>query len=473
MENITVEDGNSTYYSDGNCIIEKSTRSLILGCAKSIIPNNVRNIEDYAFSGSKNLIKIIIPNTVKNIGRYAFLGCKTLTNISIPNSVAQIGPGAFEGCSSLTNITIPNTVKEISHNMFKGCASLTDFIIPGSVLRIGFEAFCGCTSLKYIKIPNSVTYIESGSFADCSNLEDIMVEDENRVYYSEGNSVIEKSTNTLILGCAKTNISNTVTSIGFGAFSGCNRLTSIKIPSSVTRIESSSFSGCSNLENIMVEDENSIYYSEGNCIIERSTNTLILGCAKTIIPQTVTNIGNYAFSGNENLTNINIPNSVSDIGDYAFGGCKNLLSINIPSSVVNTGQDLFMDCVSLEEITLPSSLTRLKSRMFNGCENLRRIISNATIPPSCEQRTFDGFDTSKCELLVPQESVSDYKAYYGWHKFKSVGNTEANIDKMNENPLLKKADVFKLDGTRIRRNADVRSLKKGIYIINGKKVLVK
>ena len=121
-----------------------------------------------------------------------------------------------------------------------------------------------------------------------------------------------------------------VISIGSSAFYGCTGLTSITIPNSVTTIAYQAFLGCPNLESIEVESGNSIYDSRDNCnaIIETKSNTLIFGCASTIIPSSVKSIGDGAFAGCSNLTSITLPEYLYDMGDYVFTGCNSLSEIN-------------------------------------------------------------------------------------------------------------------------------------------------
>ena len=118
-------------------------------------------------------------------------------------------------------------------------------------------------------------------------------------------------------------IENGVISISGSAFSGCSGLTSITIPNSVTQIGKGAFKDCSSIESIVIDATNSKYDSRNNCnaIIETSTNTLILGCKNSVIPDGVTSIGNNAFSVCSGLTSINIPDGVTSIGDSAFEGC--------------------------------------------------------------------------------------------------------------------------------------------------------
>ncbi len=198
LENITVAEGNTEYYSKCNCIIETESKTLILGCKNSIIPDD---------------------GSVTSIGISAFLSCGSLTSITIPDSVTSIGNSAFENCSSLTSITIPASVTSIGISAFLNCGSLTSITIPDSVTSIGKSAFAFCRGLTSITIPDSVTSIGISAFAFCRGLTSITIPDS-------------------------------VTSIGKSAFGACKSLTSITIPNSVTSIGDNAFAFCGALENI-------------------------------------------------------------------------------------------------------------------------------------------------------------------------------------------------------------------------------
>jgi hypothetical protein len=215
--------------------------------------------------------------------------------------------------------------------------------IPNSVTSIG-----GCASFyDSTGLPKSVTSIIGGAFAGCSNLTNI-------------------------------NIPNSVTTIGYKAFNNCSGLTTINIPNSVTTIKPFAFSGCSSLATISVASDNPKYDSRNNCnaIIETATNTLIAGCMNTTIPNSVTSIGEGAFSGCSNLTTINIPNSVTYIGEGAF----------------------------------------------SYCIYLNDVYCYATTPPKCYQSTFTNFisETNSATLHVPAASLAAYLAAPVWKDFKNI-----------------------------------------------------
>ena len=326
------------------------------------IPDSVTSFGDGAFSLCYGLKSFTIPNRVINIGSYAFFGCIGLTSITIPDSVTNIGDHAFNYCTNLTSITIPfvgekadgtgathfgyifgassysynrsyvpETLKEviitggtsIGEDVFHYCSGLTSITIPDSVTDIGDYAFSGCSGLTSVTIGDSVTSIGSNAFYGCSGLTSVMIPDS-------------------------------VTSIGEYAFYGCSGLTSVMIPDSVTSIGSYAFSRCSGLTSIVVEDGNPVYHSDGNCLIETGSKTLIVGCKSSVIPNdgSVTSIGTWAFSGCSGLTSITIPDSVTDIGDYTFSGCSDLTSIIIPDSVTSIGYEAFYGCDGLTSITI-------------------------------------------------------------------------------------------------------------------------
>ena len=210
------------YYIDGKLLTELTS------------PEDVTNIEAYAFSGCKSLVSITMLEGVTSIDKYAFYGCSNLTSITLPASVRYIAEGAFAGCESLERVYFSDisSVCGILHNRYPGWKDvdyyidgklLTELTIPESVVHIGDHAFEGCRSLKSITIPNSVTSIYDYTFYGCSNLVSITI--------PEG-----------------------VTSIQGYAFYGCSNLTGITIPNSVRSIDEYAFYGCSNLASIIIPD---------------------------------------------------------------------------------------------------------------------------------------------------------------------------------------------------------------------------
>ena len=164
------------------------------------------------------------------------------------------------------------------------------------------------------------------------------VKDEFGVKYSKDWKRLLKAPRNL---SGKYSIRKGVKVIGNWAFCSC-KLTSINIPNSVTTIGDHAFSGCDSLTSIN-------------------------------IPNSVTMIGKGAFSGCDYLTSINIPDDVTTIGEGAFGGCHSLTNINIPNSVTTIGTGAFFYCLSLTSINIPNSVTTIGKGAFRGCKSLTSI----------------------------------------------------------------------------------------------------
>ena len=352
------------------------------------------SIGESAFSGCSGLTRITIGNGVTSIGNSAFEGCSGLTGIEIPASVTSIGDSAFYGCSGLTSIEIPGGVTSIGNFAFSACSSLTSITIPDSISSIGNNAFSRCSSLTNLMIPDSVTSIGEYAFFNCSSLESITLpfvgatkdETNNKHFgyifgassYSSNSSYVPTSLKTVVItggdsiGSSAFQDCSSLTSIAFGensqltsigsfAFYNCSSLTSIAFGenSQLTSIGRSAFYNCSSLEAVYITDIAAwceILFSDYSSNPVCYAGALYLDSelvTELVIPDSVSSIENYAFSGCSSLTNLMIPDSVTNIGDSAFEGCSGLTGIAIPNSVTSIGFRAFEDCNSLTCITLP------------------------------------------------------------------------------------------------------------------------
>lgn len=467
---------------------------------------------------------------------------KPIKTVNISNGITSIGTCTFLGCEELTSVAMANTITSIGDDAFASCFQLKSITLPTSLATIGEYAFSMCPSLTSITIPKSVKVIDPSSFSYTPNLRYIVIESGNSVYDSRNNcnAIIETKTNKLILGCHNSTIPSTVTTIGNGAFQGCEGLQSISIPSSVKTIESYAFYICSNLTSITipksvtnigvevfeacyslnsmkVETGNSVYDSRNNCnaIIETKTNTLLFGCNKTVIPNGVTTIGANAFSYCSSLTSITIPATVKTIEEYAFEMCENLTSITIPkattyisdraftycanlatikveagnttydsrndcnaiiltkqnkiirgganttipNTITSIGENAFSNCVDMTSIVIPSSVTTIAENAFDNCYGLESIYVMSPTPPSVGEDTFYSVDKSSCILYVPKtpsNAVSLYRSAAVWNEFENIRTFDP------DNPDGPNADV---NGDGQINSADVVSVYN--YIIDG------
>ena len=389
--------GNSSGGANGEVIISHSVTTMPNNAFKSsttitkcVIPDSVTAIPTYAFYGCSNLTNVEVPNTITSLGTYAFYNCKLLNNINIPQKITTIPDDAFYYCSAFTGeFVIPSGVTSIGSEAFYYCSSLTSITIPDSVTSIGSYSFYYCSSLTSITIPSSVTSIQTASFYYCSSLTSITIPDK-------------------------------VTSIGERAFYQCSNLTSITIGSRVTSIGSDAFSACSkNLESITVSSGNTKYSGAGNCLIDTSTKTLILGCKNSIIPTdgSVTSIGTYAFYGCSSLTSVTIGSGVTSIRNYAFRYCSNLTSVTISDSVTSIGEYAFSNCSSLTSVTIPNSVTSIGIYAFSDCSSLTSVTIGSGVTSigqaafrDCSKLTSATFKNTSGWKVSTSESFSSSKS---------------------------------------------------------------
>ena len=306
-----------------------------------------------------------------------------------------------------SKVTIENGITSISNRAFSFCRNLAFISIPASVIKIGRDNF-------HFNAP----------FAHCDNLKGIVVDKNNPVFDSRDNcnAIIKTGANALVVGCKATLIPETVVSIEGNAFYGCRKLTAIYIPKSTTTIEENAFYGCDGLSMIVVDKENPVYDSRDNCnaVIQTRSNTLMLGCAGTIIPASVKKIGENAFKSCR-FASIIIPEGVTSIGSEAFA-FNSLSSIFIPKSVKAIATDAFAYCSQLTSIRVDKGNKVYDSR--NNCNAIIETETNtlisgcsSTIIPKDITKIGDyAFsNVDKLETIIIPESVTSIgnEAFFG------------------------------------------------------------
>jgi len=377
---------------------------------------------------------------VTAIGNEAFYECTSLTAVTIPNSVTAIGKSAFSRCSSLTSIIIPDNVTSIGVWGFALCTSLASVDIGTSVGDIGNEAFYECTSLTAVTIPSSVTNIGYNAFYKCTSLTAITVSGSNPEYTGLDGILFNKNCTTLLRCPCRFSgsyaIPASVTSIGDYAFDQCASLTGATISGGVTNIGKSAFSRCTSLTSIIIPSS-----------VTTIGNSAFHDCALTTvtIPYSVTTIGNGAFGACASLTTITVsennpnyadidgvlfnknrtaliqyprglsdssytvPDSVTDIGKYAFLYCESLTAVTIPNSVTNISTDAFFCCTSLTSLVIGNSIANISTTAFYWCSSLTRVLFTGNAPKVVGVSAFFGASGTLRHYRFPDAT--------GWNQY--------------------------------------------------------
>ena len=293
--------------------------------------------------------------------------------------VTAVGEGAFENCENITAITIPDTVTYIGSRAFAG-TSIAYIAIPSSVSEIGGQIFSGCGNLTEVAYNCDYGPSENGVFFNIPSLEKVSFGGTRVPGYICLNSV---NLCEVVLG-------DSVTEIGYRAFSGCMNLKEISIPAKVGVIGAEAFSG-SGLTSVSLSAAMTVIAERTfiNCTYLKEVaipyGVSSIGymafyrCSSLVsvtIPDSVMSIADEAFCGCSSIEYVKLPQYITRIGYSTFSGCVSLKDVNIPEGVAAIDGLVFLDCRSLEDIELPESLKSIAGNAFNGC----RSLTSVTIP---------------------------------------------------------------------------------------------
>lgn len=492
-------------YADG-CVTTISTH--LTSIQNVHIPNSVTSIGEGSFLGCEYLASVDLPNTVESIGIHAFWGCYSLTSITIPSSMIWIDTEAFKDCWNVkvltyadgctttvrTNITsiekvqIPNSVTTIADDAFWGCKSLCSVDIPSTVTEIGERAFRETgiasisipnsitrikggafqfTPLTSLVIPNHVTHIDAWAFSGCQNLSSVKIpqsveeigefafsdspikflEIDNQKFCSTtwfGPQIEQVSIGSSVTNigdeafkeCMLTTLSipSNVTSIGTASFQFCSKLNSVTMPSSVTSIGEYAFDGCP-IETLNVDNEkfcSAEFFGKNlkEIVIGNSVTSIGQGAfsycsnlSSVTIPSSVKNIGQCAFYWCESLQSVNLPEGITKIELGAFSECRSLSSVDIPDGVTSIEEDAFYNC-ALTSIVIPENVTTICKRAFVGCKNLNDVVNLSNTPQTISREVFEVY--SNLHVLPGFKQI--YSNADIWDKFTIIDDA---LDYMN------------------------------------------
>ena len=402
------------------------------------LPASIRSIGDAAFAKCANLGSIELPENVMLIGDNAFSGCIALTSFNMPNELTSIGKSAFYGCSGLRLITIPSKVMSIGEGAFGLCSELSTvilnsdviisksysasnsvsslfgpqvraYVIGDNITSIGANSFGNCNNLSSVTISHSVKSIGMDAFSGCVNLEKVVVEDLSawcNIAFAGMNSNPITFAHHLLVGGEEVSellIPNGVSTINNYAFAGCVGLTSVTIPSGVTNVGAEAFSGCNRLNSVHITD--------------------LQAWCSILFANSASNPLTYAhrlFLNEEEMTELTIPESVSSIGNYAFSGCSTLSNVSISNTVRTVGESAFQGCTGIKTLSIGSGMTKIESLAFAELSMLEDIYCYAVRYPVTAADAFKDSYLEFVTLHVPEKSVIPYTNHAVWGKAMQI-----------------------------------------------------
>ena len=371
-----------------------------------------------------------IPNEITEIGKSAF-DAASIESVAIPEGLVGIGSSAFAGCKNLKAIVIPNSVSGIGHMAFWGCSSLSNVKMPESLSKIESSVFAYCISLRDFTVEKNVKEIADNAFDNCTSLQRYYVNTENISYRSENGILYTKDLKTL-KRCPQALFSDI-----------------LLLPEEVETIAPHAFDGCVNIKQFK-------------------------------LPKTLVSIGNSAFSDCK-MTSIEIANAVTSIGNMSFWGCDELQSFAFPEGIKKISGSILYSCDKLEYLYIPSSVEKIESSAFYDCKSLTTIDCKIVDIDKLEVYYLKSFDeytpftnvSDTCIWRVPCGTAEKYTKQSWWVNTWRI--IEDPVNPVNPGVISLQYDGtenetwYNLQGVRL----EGKPLKRGIYLNNGRKVLVK
>jgi hypothetical protein len=297
------------------------------------------------YNGDKSIVQI--PDGVDSIGAVVFRYRNNIRKVIFPSTVKDIGFGAFYGCSNMEEVVFSEGLIKIGYMAFGACSLLKEINLPDSLLFIEENAFFNCSNLKRVRIPIGISKIKRGTFNKCSSLEKIIISNRTFIshkafdktpqieYYDSG---IEQK----FISANNNALNSDFVVIGNGLIGYRGKYKIVHIPDGIDYIGNGTFSHV---------DINEV-----------------------VMPNSVTEIGVYAFINCKNLEQITFSERLKYIDRGSFWGCSLLKEINLPDSLVEIDGSAFMGCTRLKTIKIPFGVVKIKKHTFLQCDSLEKII---------------------------------------------------------------------------------------------------
>ncbi len=318
--------------------------------------------------------KLVIPADTEIIEEAVFMHRMGIRSVTFPDSLREIRQYAFTGCENLQKITLPKGVTSIGRYAFGSCRRLKTVKLNDGLESIGPWAFQYCVRLEKINLPKTLKNFGENPFIGCAKLKTVTIAKNHPYLKMVKNVLFTKDGTTLLwypcrLSASKYQIPKGTQVIAPGAFDGC-RLRTVSIPDTVTTIGDNAFSHSYNLNRVTLPDSvTSLGY--GAFYLCDHMDRATLSANLTELPE-------YLFGGCIRLKSVTLPNGIREIPKWCFTSCTSLEEISIPASVTVIGEGAFGACVKLRQVNLPEGLTEIRKEAFANCESLESL----TIPAS-------------------------------------------------------------------------------------------
>ena len=382
---------------------------------------------------------------VREINPYTAYDCAKIKKAYIDID-GSIGDKAFSYCTNLSSVDIAK-VNNVGDDAFSYCANLVSVDIKAGN-NIGESAFRDCSSLITLSLDKKIKSLGRSAFQDCRNLKQFVIPDS-------------------------------VTILNYDLLERCSSLKSIRIHKGI-KVISDAFIGCTNLSTLIIEDRNtslklgSVYSAYGDNPLFKDCKLDSVYIGGKIVYNTSRSDGYSPFSRNTSLRTVKISDAETTIYDNEFYGCTNLQNVSIGDNVTSIGKWAFSGCSSLKNFTFGSGLQSIGQEAFSDCSNITQISSEAVVPPTCDINALDDINKWNCKLFVPKANINAYKQAPQWKEFFFIESTTGITNTVYNKAGL--ADVYTIDGAKRLSKAstdEINALPKGVYIVNGKKIIIK
>ena len=399
LRKIWVHAENLVYESVDGVLYDREKSSLVR-CPvlweqdRFIVREGTLEIAPNAFGKCENLICVLLPDGLETLGDSAFYNCAALEYVYLPDSLRTMGEGCFYRCTDLPYLRVPQNVESIGKHAFEECVNLRGISLPNtySLRKIGSAAFKGCISLRAIVLPLGLTAIDSSCFEGCWALEEVCwPEIPAGIQGQKALCGLQSIGYGAFSECERLReiaLPQGLRSIGQYAFDRCKGLKKIHLPASLEKIVPGSagnavngmpFGGCTALEEITIAEGNVHFAIHDGALVGLDDSRII--CfpparkqKRFVAADGICEIDMDAFQGQQTLEEVVLPDGLKSIGSGAFRDCTALRSIHLPKGLGKLGAEAFCGCSALKGVALPEGIKDISSGLFSGCTALEEIV---------------------------------------------------------------------------------------------------